>query len=179
MCKLCKRQPGRCPTHSLTPEQLALRNSKAAAAFKANNPQGFTKQRKAAGRKGFQKLYSKDPSAAAEVLAKHRRNNPSNLIRKVVTWLQQPYELEVPIGPFYADIVVGGKVVVRVNGNIWHRPDPLHGRNPIERDAAEERHYLELGYSVITLWEDDINSGAARNILTENLVCSYQTAIPL
>lgn len=125
----------------------------------------------AAGKKGYKAtVASKGPEFGREILRNYRKARPSDITRIVMTWLEgTAYELEVPIDRFDADIVVESKLVVRVNGNIWHRNDPLHGRNVEARDAAELELYLELGYTVITLWEDEIKDGSARSTLQEQL----------
>lgn len=124
----------------------------------------------AAGKKGFQALYSKDPHAAAEVLANWRRNNPSDITKIVLSWLKgYTLELDKLIGLFYADLVVDGWLIIRVNGNIWHTNNPLHGRDVVSRDAAELQAYTSLGYTVITLWEDAIHSGVALDELQQAL----------
>lgn len=131
----------------------------------------------AAGSKGFHSLHAKDPKAAAEKFATWRRNNPNPLVQKTISWLAgHTFELEKLIGCYYADILVNGKIVVRVNGNIWHRNDPLHGRDAETSDRLELEYYEAMGYPVVTIWEDDIVSGAAQSTLLEALSLE---AVPL
>lgn len=166
----------------LTPEELKRIRSEAGRKGGLKRATQFTKESQqaarsnvkreslqAAGSNGFQALYAKDPQAAAKKFADWRRTNPSDITRIVLGWLEQPYELEVCIGGYYADIVVLGKLIIRVNGTIWHTNNPLHGRDVEARDAAELDRYLSLGYTVLTLWEDAIKSGSAKSQLQEAL----------
>lgn len=169
----------------MTPEELSRIRSEAGRKGGLKRATQFTKKSQqaarskvkreslqAAGSKGFKALCAKDPHAAAEILADWRRKNPSELVKIVLSWLgNTAYELDKLVGSFYADIVVEGKLIVRVNGNIWHRSDPLHGRNPEARDAAELELYQGLGYPVVTLWENGIKSGHAKSELLEALAC--------
>ncbi len=69
---------GKCPTHSLDAKGLKRRNCKVARSFQRNDPDAFTAQRKAAGRKGFEatgKMHGFE--RACEFARGHRLKHPS------------------------------------------------------------------------------------------------------
>ena len=126
------------------------------------------------GRKGYQATRNKyGPAFTSRVLAEYRRTFPSQLVRKVCTWLdefQVDFALEVEISHYFADIVVTYiNLVIEVDGAIWHTQHALHGEDRVARDAKKDRLFMRHGYAVLHLSEADIKNGSAKDKLDRAL----------
>ena len=126
------------------------------------------------GKKGWQATVARYGRLfASQVLAKWRRDHPSQLERTVIAWLddfQVTYQREVQIGDdrsvAFADFVlVDLDLIIEVDGERWHTRDPLHGEDRPRRDAQKARLFRRYGYKVLRLSEKAIRSGKAHDML--------------
>lgn len=104
---------------------------------------------------------------AIEALARHRRTNPSRIVRAVMAWLDEfcvGYELERRIGDTFADIACDGfGLIVEVDSDRYHQA--AHRSN----DSYKDDLYRRQGWRVLRLTEGDIKSGAAKHALDHAL----------
>lgn len=100
-------------------------------------------------------------------------NGSSKLEKKVAKIGKQfGFEPSIAVGRYLADILnEDRKIIVEVNGDLWHcnpkfwKADDIHPNKKVsaqviwDRDAKRKDYLESLGYTVLVLWEDDINKG--------------------
>ena len=93
----CKFPQGRkCPTHSLSPEQLSRRNRQAALSAMANNPQAYREK----CRKGYREAIRRHPNMRDIAISNGEKNNLSGLMLRVIELIKAEGK-EVRVGVFY------------------------------------------------------------------------------
>lgn len=124
-----------------------------------------------AGKAGYQATLTKHGFGfAAKKAADWRRDNPSNLEKIVIGWLNEldvNYSRETAIDRFYVDFLIGD-LAIEVNGEIWHTDNEVAG-NRVEHDAGKYKTIADLGYTVLVLPEKSVLSGEAKKTL-ENIL---------
>ena len=99
------------------------------------------------------RLYQNQPSGTAS-RAKQLRRDASSPERRLLRALREAlparkWRHQVPVGPFYADILCFSEaLVIEVDGD-------THAGN-VERDAARTRFIESEGYRVLRFWNRDV-----------------------
>lgn len=126
------------------------------------------------GKKGWQTTVARYGRLfASQVLARWRREHPTNLERQVISWLdefQVTYTREVQIGDegnfAFADFVLSDiGLIIEVDGERWHTRNNLHGEDRPKRDAQKARLFRRHGYALLRLSERSITTGKAKDRL--------------
>lgn len=106
---------------------------------------------------------------ASKIIARARRDKPSNLEKIVMSWLDEmsvtykrEWAIEVDEHLFFVDFLIcnGHKGVVEVDGAYWHR-----GEDRQARDRQRDADLHVLGYEILRLPEAAILDGSGRNTL--------------
>lgn len=166
-CKICKRQPGRCINHDLTPEQKSARSRKGFYTRLQENPEGTLKHLVNAGKAGFAAtVTSSGRSTALDKLRERRLKNPSSYEQTFMDILDEfmiVYDREqwVPGTHMTVDFVLRGNGVAFTN-HLYVEVDGLpfsnHDFERDERMAAKRKIITELGYEFLILTADQIDS---------------------
>lgn len=135
---------GKCPTHDT---DLSKRNAAVARAFKANNPEGFASQRRAAGRRGYLATGARQGWARANEMARQwRKHHPSGPERWALAVLESAslnhFEREYDLGDGYSVDLAWPDAKRAVE--IWgHQNKPSFGETE-PRAAKQERKLIAL-----------------------------------
>lgn len=115
------------------------------------------------GKAGYAALVKKGKEhVASKKAAEWRREHPSGLERRVITWLrllEVPFSREVECGKFWVDFKVQN-YAIEVNGEQWHEKCELRPEQK-ERDKGKYQFLGKAGLTVVILPERDIKSGKA------------------
>jgi hypothetical protein len=115
---------------------------------------------------------------AARRLATWRSARPTGLERTVAGWLDAAWvsfstEVELVAGLAYGDIVVraadGRRLDIECNGQHWHQANDHAGQDRVTKDLARDALVRAAGYAVLRLAQADIESGAAKAILSKEI----------
>ncbi|MFD1777971.1 hypothetical protein ACFSFW_04765 [Fredinandcohnia salidurans] len=106
----------------------------------------------------------------------HTKANELNLSRDTSTYIERevesilsnlkiPYESQVNIRGFVADFQLRNNKIIEVHGDYWHcnpkvykEPKNETQRRKIKQDRMKRACFNELGYTVLYIWELDINN---------------------
>ncbi len=158
-----RRAAGRSRAKAFTPDYQS-------AAQASRTPESLA----ASGRAGAQALVDRyGPAVHARRAAKWRKTRPTALMQTVCGWLDAAwvtYQIEVELvpGKAYGDIVLraadGRQLDVECDGQYFHE---LPGC--AEHDRQRDDLVTASGYQVLRLSEADIESGAAKEVLSKVL----------
>lgn len=159
-CKLCQRQPGRCPTHDV---DLSARNSKVNLAALRNDPEGF----RAKCRRGYQTTLKKyGPDKVWQKLREYQLSHPSLPERTAIELFDQmKLHYDRIVSPWDSghsvDFVIRSNgcllskpLAVEVNGHQWK---PSFGEDSARAEKQQNKlDRLEAdGYAVLVLdWRE-------------------------
>jgi very-short-patch-repair endonuclease len=105
-------------------------------------------------------------------LAAWRREHPSALERKVIAWLDAhgvAYTREVYVAGQWVDFIAEQHTtVIEVDGDKWHRYNPLHDQDRLGMDTLKQMALASAGYLVLRLSTAAITSGAAFTLLSSH-----------
>jgi G:T-mismatch repair DNA endonuclease (very short patch repair protein) len=128
------------------------------------------------GKLGYQATVAKFGKAyALDKLAAKRRAKPSGLEQVVMGWLAEfgvswVHDERLGESLYYPDFrIETHRLVVEVDGEVWHTHSVFCGKADLERRARKEQYCLQSGYAVVVLCEQDIQSGQARDTLRRAL----------
>lgn len=121
----------------------------------------------------FDKRWADPETRAKMVKVLNTTNGTSKLEKKVVKIAKDfQFEHSVVVSRYVADLLnEDKKIIVEVNGDLWHcnplfwKPEDIHPNKKItakeiwDKDQKRKEYLESLGYSVLVLWENDINKG--------------------
>lgn len=141
--------------------------------------------RRANVRKKVNDFWQATPERRTEALARsisasraNQQKHPSGLERKLWQILDSSgveYESQVIIKPkFIVDIRIGN-LIIQADGDYWHghqRFAPLTDRQLRQqrRDKAQDKYLAAAGYTVVRVWESDMNPDTVLSVLKEQEV---------
>ncbi len=96
---------------------------------------------------------------------KPKMTSPEHIIYNCLKKINLKFEYQVKIKPYIVDFIVDNKIIIEVQGDYWHCNPKIYPNGPInetqkehmERDPIKKAYLNKLGYSVIYIWENDLN----------------------
>ena len=93
-------------------------------------------------------------------------SKPEKLVRKVLKEAEYAFTTNQFIAGFNFDIVLPNKIIIEVNGDMWHANPLYYSENDLimnklkasdlwEKDKRKKTAVENLGYSVIYIWENE------------------------
>lgn len=121
------------------------------------------------GRKGYAANVRKyGAQFAADKFAVYRKNNPSDLEKIMIGWLDDlgvRYTREYAINGCYFDFHLPDfTTLIEVDGDAFHGTT-VHGENRVSRDTWKTHTALWHGYGLLRLKESELADGTALNAL--------------
>lgn len=95
----------------------------------------------------------------------NRDTKPEIICEKYIKDKNWEYDKKVQVGYYNCDFIIHKQYVVEVQGDYWHANPKFYSnenwsvtqRNNVHRDRSKLTYLRNKGYSVLYLWEDDIN----------------------
>jgi len=121
-------------------------------------------------------------SALFEGHQKLEKDQPSGLEEGTAEMLDEfrvPYEHAHLIKPkFVVDFLIEDHLILQVDGDYWHghpRFEPLTDRQLAQqrRDKAQDAYLETCGYTVVRIWESDLDMNTLRNALEQHGITCF------
>lgn len=89
---------------------------------------------------------------------------PEKIIEELLIKYNIAYEKQVKLGKYIADFKIG-KIIIEIQGDYWHGNPKFYSEENLNnmqkkhkiRDIFKKEYYLNSGYFLIEIWENEIN----------------------